>query len=116
MTGNVRIRTHTVNQPACSRIALSLLLTCAALTSCSRESAAHTVAWYLAHTADRRAMVGRCENDPGTLGKTPACVNAMAAAAQAGIGSLRDLPPMGLVEGEGKRRDSGSRLKGPGER
>lgn len=61
-------------------------------------------------------MVGRCENDPGTLGKTPACVNAMAAAAQVGIGSLRDLPPMGLVEGEGKRRDSGSRPQGPGER
>lgn len=93
-----------------------VLLACGWLAGCSRESAAHTVDWYLAHTADRRALVGRCENDPGTLGRTPACVNAMAAAAQAGIGSLRDLPPMGLVQGEGKRGGSGTRAKGPGER
>ena len=105
-----------MNHPVRSRIALAVLLACAALASCSRESAAHTVAWYLAHAADRRAMVGRCENDPGTLGKTPECVNAMAAAAQAGIGSLRDLPPMGLVEGEGKKAGFRTRPAHSGER
>lgn len=105
-----------MNPPSRSRLALSLLLACAVLAGCSRGSAAHTVDWYLAHTADRRAMVGRCENDPGTLGKTPACVNAMAAAAQAGIGSLRDLPPMGLAGGEGTKARSRTRPAPSGQR
>lgn len=70
-----------------------------ALVGCARDSAdesGQTVAYYRAHSAERVEMVRACANDPGRLQKTRACVNARAAERQAGIGSLRDLPPMGL--------------------
>ena len=74
------------------------------LTACSRgpTAAQHTVNWYLSHTADRASMVERCANDPGTLGKTPDCINAFAAAQRADIGSLKNLPLMGLPQGTAK--------------
>jgi hypothetical protein len=83
-------------------LVLSVIAACGALGACSREPspAAHTVAWYLAHRAERAATVGRCTNDPGTYGKTPDCVNALAAAERADLGSLRTLPPMGLLSGK----------------
>lgn len=80
---------------------ISMIAGCAVLAACSRApvTAAHTVDWYLSHTPDRASIVERCGNDPGTLGKTPDCVNAFAAAQRADIGSLRKLPPMGLMDG-----------------
>jgi hypothetical protein len=82
---------------------ISMIAGCGVLAACSRASvtAAHTVDWYLSHAADRASMVERCANDPGTLGKTPDCVNAFAAAQRADFGSLRRLPPMGLMDGGG---------------
>ena len=84
-----------------------LLLTCGLLASCSLKSntAAHTVDWYLVHAADRQATLQRCANDPGTLANTPDCVNATAAAQRADIGSLRNLPPLGLGRGEMSKPD-----------
>jgi hypothetical protein len=83
-------------------LVLCVLGACGALGACSREPphAAHTVAWYLGHRGERAATVGRCTNDPGSYGKTPDCVNALAAAERADIGSLRNLPPMGLMSGK----------------
>lgn len=85
-----------------SRVSLiiSVLAGCGALAACSRApvATAHTVGWYLANDADRTSMVERCANDPGTLGKSPDCINAFAAAQRADIGSLRKLPPMGLMD------------------
>ena len=94
-------------------LTVSLLLTCGVLGSCSKApgQSAHTVDWYLAHGSDRNAMVERCANDPGTLERTPDCVNAVAAAQQADVGSLRDLPPMGLLSGPGRKTNT---QKGPG--
>lgn len=37
-----------------------------------------------------------CANDPGSLADHPDCVNAREAAPLDGIGSIRDLPPLGL--------------------
>lgn len=42
-----------------------------------------TVSYYLEHPQERKAVVAKCMNDPGRLGKTPDCVNAKAAASRA---------------------------------
>lgn len=55
-----------------------------------------TVEFYRANAEARQAKVAECANDPGALDKTPDCVNARQAAALEDVGSLRDLPPMGL--------------------
>jgi hypothetical protein len=44
-------------------------------------------------------MLDVCANDLGALAETPDCVNARVAARRAGIGSLRELPPIGLSSG-----------------
>lgn len=75
------------------------------LGACSQQAPhAYTVDWYLAHTSDRTAAVEQCANDPGTLGKTPDCVNAFAAAQRADLGSLKNLPPLGLTSAPTKPR------------
>jgi hypothetical protein len=62
----------------------------------SPDPTAHTVAYYREHIEARDAKIAVCSNDPGTLGRTPDCVNALEASRIEGIGSLRDLPPLGL--------------------
>lgn len=86
--------------------AFAAIAACGMLGACSQEppQAAHTVDWYLAHKSDRAGAVERCANDPGTLGKTPDCVNAFAAAQRADLGSLRNLPPLGLTSAPMKPR------------
>lgn len=56
-----------------------------------------SVEYYRANREAREAKVTECVNDPGALGKTPDCVNAKLAAQLEDVGSLRDLPPMGLT-------------------
>jgi hypothetical protein len=58
------------------------------------EQARHTVQAYRADDGLRKAQMDRCKNDPGTLGRTPDCVNAREAARIEDIGSFRDLPPL----------------------
>lgn len=60
------------------------------------EGAAPTVSYYRVHAQERSAEVAKCADDPGDLGKTPACVNARAAEVAEDLGSFRKLPPMGL--------------------
>lgn len=62
---------------------------------CGSSSApARTVSYFQAHAEEREAVFKRCADDPGTLGKTPECVNASQAEAIAGIGSFSHLTPM----------------------
>lgn len=69
------------------------MLVCA----CARDDGpARTVSWYQQHPEERKAMVARCADDPGRLGSLPNCVNAQQAAGIEDVGSLKDLPPLGL--------------------
>ena len=69
-----------------------------AMAACTRqpEPARHTVEEYRADPALRQAELARCSNDPGTLGETPDCINALEAARREETRSLRDLPPVKL--------------------
>jgi hypothetical protein len=75
---------------------------------CTRapEEAVRTVEYYRAHDAEREDMLATCGNDPGTLSRAPNCVNAREAARREGIGSLRDLPPLGLPGGEAPKDEA----------
>ena len=66
------------------------------ISGCSPEEPARTVSWYREHPEDRKAMLGRCTDDPGRLGQTPNCVNASQAEGQESIGHWKDLPPLDL--------------------
>jgi len=68
------------------------------LVGCSREAdvARHTVEEYRADKTLRQDLFKKCANDPGTLGKTPDCVNAQEAERLEGYGSLRNSGPIGL--------------------
>jgi len=69
-----------------------------ALAACSREPpvATHTVADYRANADLRRDTFARCVNDPGTLGRTPDCINAREATRLEEMRSVRALPPVEL--------------------
>lgn len=74
-------------------LALALIV-----AACSQEPerARYTVEDYRANDVLREARVKECTNDPGTLGKTPDCVNALRAASLERSGSLRESAPIGL--------------------
>lgn len=82
-----------------ARIFSSVLLI-GVVCSCSRSPSEFTVDYYRAHPDERREKVSACANDPGALRDDPLCVNAREAEALESVGSLRSLPPMGLVEAE----------------
>lgn len=67
------------------------------VSACAREHAQYTVEEYRANDALRHAQVERCRNDPGSLAKTPDCINARQAAAFEDRVRLRDAPPIGLA-------------------
>lgn len=69
-----------------------------ALSACSPapDHARHTVEDYRADRALRDTTLKACANDPGSLGKTPDCVNAQSAAALEKVGRLRKLAPLNL--------------------
>jgi hypothetical protein len=88
-----------------------MIVTIAAAACAPAPEPTHqTVEYYRANREAREAKVAECANDPGELGKTPDCINAMQAAQLESIGSLRDLPPMGLVpdkkQGSSSARDA----------
>ena len=58
--------------------------------------AEHTVDEYRVDARLRQEVFDRCRADPGTLGETPDCINAVEAERLESRGSLRDLPPPGL--------------------
>jgi hypothetical protein len=69
-----------------------------AFCGCSREpqKARYTVDEYVANPGAMEAKLQECANNPGDSRNDPDCVNVKAAAERKGIGSLRNLPPMGL--------------------
>jgi hypothetical protein len=75
-----------------------VLIATAALCGCSPEpqAARYTVDQYVANPEVMDAKLKECANNPGASRNDPDCVNVTAAAERKGIGSLRDLPPMGL--------------------
>lgn len=78
------------------RALMLMLLLLATACSPAPESARHTVEEYRANAELRRAQVTRCQSDPGSLKKTPDCINAQQAAAFEDRIRLRDMPPLGL--------------------
>jgi hypothetical protein len=79
---------------------LGLVVTILSTASCAPapDRARHTVAEYATDAALLQRQMAVCTNDPGTLRGTPDCINAEAAQRQAGIGSLRTLPPLRLPD------------------
>jgi hypothetical protein len=78
-----------------SKLGLWLAMVAALIaTGCGSSMPARTVSYFQAHPNEREAFYKRCADDPGTLGKTAACVNVEQAEAIAGYGSFRHLPPM----------------------
>lgn len=60
----------------------------------SSSGPVRTVSYFQAHPKEREMVFKRCADDPGSLGKTPECVNVSQAEALEGIGSFRHLAPM----------------------
>jgi hypothetical protein len=80
------------------RLCLEMVVTLSAVTACAPapKQAQFTVGYYRSHATLRRQVLDRCTNDPGDLGGAPDCINAREAESIEGIGSLRNLPPLGL--------------------
>ena len=74
------------------------------IAGCSQvpEMARHTVPQYRADAELRRQQLAACTNDPGTLARTPDCINATEAEKLESLGSLRDRPSIGLMNSERK--------------
>lgn len=69
------------------------------LAGCTPAGPARDKAYYLAHADERGEMLERCRNDPGGLGKSANCVNAMAAAGDVETNRFWDLKkPRSRVE------------------
>lgn len=88
-------------QTKCSVMAFAI-----AVASCSPDQARYTVDEYRADTNLRHSQMERCKDDPGTLAKTPDCINARQAAVLEDRVRLRDVPPVGLNEKSSKKPDT----------
>jgi len=69
-----------------------------AVAGCSPDRARYTVDEYRADATLRHAQMERCKDDPGSLAKTPDCINARQAAVLEDRVRLRDMPPVRLSE------------------
>jgi hypothetical protein len=54
-----------------------------ALAACSPPEPGHDVAFYKDHARERATQLATCGNDPGRLEKSPNCINALRADADA---------------------------------
>jgi hypothetical protein len=80
------------------RLRLGLVVTILSAVACAPapDRARHSVEDYATDPELRHETLARCASDPGTLGKTPDCVNVKEAERRVGIGSLRELTPLDL--------------------
>lgn len=51
---------------------------------------AKTVSWFIEHRSELQATLKACRDNPGTLGKTPDCVNAGAARDKITVQEMKD--------------------------
>lgn len=79
-----------------------------AVAGCSPDRARHTLDEYRADATLRHSQMERCKADPGTLAKTPDCINARQAAVLEDQVRLRDMAPVGLIEKSPKKPDTAS--------
>jgi hypothetical protein len=82
-----------------------------AAAGCSPDRARYTVDEYRADANLRHAQMQSCRDDPGSLAKTPDCINARQAAALEDRVRLRDIPPVGLgaKPASSEKSDAGSK-------
>jgi len=66
-----------------ARLVLVIGPAAAVLAACAPREAAHDVAYYRGHSAERAAKLAACRGDPGRLQARSNCVNALAADAEA---------------------------------
>jgi hypothetical protein len=60
------------------------------------QGEAPTVDWYREHASERDHQVQVCSSDPAAHKESELCLNALRAAELESVGSLRNLPSMGL--------------------
>lgn len=73
---------------------------------CVRQPAP-TVEYFRAHQDERVAQLARCANEAARSKGDPACVNAREAERLESIGTLRDMPPIGLKPLQPKSQHEG---------
>jgi hypothetical protein len=80
------------------RMRLGIVVMISTVVACAPvpDRVQFTVEYYRDHPDKRNGMIASCVNDPGTHGNDPDCVNAREAARRMGVGTLKDLPPLGL--------------------
>ena len=80
------------------KVKLLIVLMLLGFAGCARQpdTARHTVEEYRADRTLRQDVFKKCANAPGSLGKTPDCVNASEAERLESLGSLRNSGPLGL--------------------
>jgi len=76
------------------------------VAGCSPDRARHTLDEYRADANLRHSQMERCKADPGTLAKTPDCINARQAAVLEDQVRLRDMPPVGLGVKSSRKPDT----------
>jgi hypothetical protein len=81
-----------------ARMSLGIVVTAIGAAGCAPapDRARYTVEEYRLNGELRRQELKVCSKDPGSQGNSPDCVNARAAERAAGVGSLRELPPLDL--------------------
>ena len=80
------------------RFCLGFVVTAVSTVACAPapDQARYSVEEYRTHRELRQRELNRCTDDPGSLGKTPDCINVREAERIEGVGSLRALPPLQL--------------------
>lgn len=61
------------------KLSAMLFFTVATLVGCGENTPVQTVDWYKANEPNRREMLAKCKADPGRLGASANCVNALQA-------------------------------------
>jgi hypothetical protein len=80
------------------RLSLGIIVTSLSSAGCAPapDTARHSVEDYATDPPLRQDTLARCLADPGTLSKTPDCVNVKEAERRVSVGSLRELTPLDM--------------------
>ncbi len=78
---------------SCARNVVVVALACSTLAGCFDDTKAtgqvQTVEWFKANNDDRKAVLQKCDNNPGELMGTPNCVNALKASKDLSVGEAQ---------------------------